>query len=229
MKIHIYYRHYNISGREQRRPEWFDYERCYTNLLSTLADWSSNKYNINVVYDGGGKNWILKHPYHTLHNINAGSDFKSFQIACDIVKNDSNISTGDLIYFVENDYVHVDGWLDKVFELFTTYEGLNYVSLYDHNDKYFLAAYDELVSKIITTKSHHWRTTPSTCGTFIVTKELFHKDYDILSTMEGDHNKWLWLNSNKERHVITPIPGLATHCMEGLLSPTIDWQSINNQ
>ena len=29
MKIHIYYRHYNVSGSEPRRPEWFDYELCY--------------------------------------------------------------------------------------------------------------------------------------------------------------------------------------------------------
>jgi hypothetical protein len=86
--------------------------------------------------------------------------------------------------------------------------------------------YDDLVSKIFTTENHHWRTAPSTCGSFILTKELFDKDYDILSTMEGDHNKWLWLNEHRGRSVITPIPGLSTHCMNGLLSPTINWSQI---
>lgn len=226
MKIHIYYRHYNISGSGQGRPMWFDYEKCYDNLLATLPDRDSNKYILNVVYDGNETNWISNYTYHNSYNIIAGGDFKSFQQTCDLVKNNPDIVDGDLIYFIENDYLHKSGWLDKVLELFTTYSGLDYVSLYDHKDKYFLPAYDDLVSKIFITKTHHWRTTPSTCGTFILTKELFDKDYDILSTMEGDHNKWLWLNSNRGRHVISPIPGLATHCVEGLESPTIKWETV---
>ena len=44
--------------------------------------------------------------------------------------------------------------------------------------------------------------------------------------MRGDHNKWLWLNENRERFVFTPLPGLSTHCMDGLLSPTINWEEI---
>jgi len=128
-----------------------------------------------------------------------------------------------LIYFLENDYLHVDGWLGKVEELFTTYNGLDYVSLYDHKDKYFLPMYDNLVSKIFITDSHHWRSTPSTCGSFTITKERFDEDYDILSTVRGDHNKFLWLNKNRGRSVVSPIPGLSTHCMEGLMSPTLEW------
>jgi hypothetical protein len=122
--------------------------------------------------------------------------------------------------------MHVHGWVEKLFELFSTYSGLDYVSLYDHNDKYFLPMYDTLVSKIITTNTHHWRTTPSTCGSFILTKQQFDRDFDILSTTEGDHNKWLWLNEFRSRFILTPIPGLSTHCMNGLLSPTINWETL---
>ena len=43
----------------------------------------------------------------------------------------------------------------------------------------------------------------------------------------GDHNKWLYLNESKNRFIITPLPGLSTHCMEGLMSPTINWEKIN--
>jgi hypothetical protein len=164
---------------------------------------------------------IVKH--HKMHKISAGTDMKSFFETCKIIKQDTNIQSEDLIYFLENDYMHVDNWLPKIIELFSSYQGLDYVSLYDHNDKYFLPMYETLVSKIITTSKHHWRTTPSTCGSFITTKQRFEEDFDILSTMEGDHNKWLWLNQNRSRFVFTPIPGLSTHCMEGLLSPTINW------
>ena len=227
MKLHIFYRQYNIQGTDNKnRPSWFDFEKCYDNLLLTLSDTSSNLYNLNIVYDGKDPNWIEDKDFNKFYKIQEGEDFKSFQKTCDIVKNDNLIEDDDLIYFLENDYMHVNGWIDKVLELFQTYNGLDYVSLYDHNDKYFLPMYDNLTSKIFTSPSHHWRTTPSTCGSFITTKQKLDEDFDILSTMRGDHNKWLWLNENRGRFVFTPLPGLSTHCMEGLLSPTIKWENI---
>jgi hypothetical protein len=105
---------------------------------------------------------------------------------------------------------------------------MHYVSLYDHGDKYLLPIYNNLTSKIFTSPTRHWRTTPSTCGSFIITKKLFKSDFDIHTTVSGDHNKFLELNSNRNRAVLTPIPSLSTHCMEGLLSPTINWEKIND-
>ena len=225
MKLHIFYRHYNVQGTDNRnRPSWFDYEKCYDNLLSTVN--FSKNVKINIVYDGKDPNWIEDKDFNKFYKIQVGEDFKSFQKTCDIVKNDNLIEDDDLIYFLENDYMHVDGWLNKIMELFSTYKGLDYVSLYDHNDKYLLPMYDNLVSKIFTSPTHHWRTTPSTCGSFITTKQRLNEDFDILSTMRGDHNKWLWLNQNRNRFVFTPLPGLSTHCMNGLLSPTIKWEEI---
>jgi hypothetical protein len=93
-------------------------------------------------------------------------------------------------------------------------------------DKYSHPMYSELVSFIFLTESHHWRTTPSTCGSFIINTDLFLADLDVLSTVEGDHHKFLWLAENRNRTVITPIPGLSTHCMKHLLSPTINWNTL---
>ena len=227
MKLHIFYRHYNTQGTDNKnRPSWFDFEKCYDNLLLTLSDIPSNLYNLNIVYDGKASNWIENKNLNKFYKIQKGEDFKAFQKTCDIVKNDPTIENGELIYFLENDYMHVDGWLNKIIELFSTYKGLDYVSLYDHNDKYFLPMYDNLTSKVFTSQSHHWRTTPSTCGSFITTKQRFNEDLDILSTMRGDHHKWLWLNENRNRFVFSPLPGLSTHCMNGLLSPTVEWETI---
>jgi hypothetical protein len=91
--------------------------------------------------------------------------------------------------------------------------------------------YDDLISKIYVTETRHWRTTPSTCGSYIVPKKVILEDYDDqtgVTTPIGDHHKWLFLNETKNRFVLSPIPGLSTHCMEGLLSPIIDWKQINN-
>jgi hypothetical protein len=45
MKLHIFYCHYNITGTDYRgRPHWFDYEKCFINLLNTIKD-----KNVNVL------------------------------------------------------------------------------------------------------------------------------------------------------------------------------------
>lgn len=230
MKIHIIYRHYQIEGTDYKnRPKWFNYEKCFINLLNSIK--SPEHVQIHVLMDGkASENFIGKYKQHfTLHEIVAGNDLNSFQEGYKYAKQLSEqCEEGDLFYFLENDYLHVYGWDDKVREIFSTYSNLDYVSLYDHNDKYFLPQYHDLVSKVFTTETHHWRTTPSTCGTYIVNKQILLADYDIPFTFPGDHAKFLHLNETRGRFVITPIPGLSTHCMEHLLSPTIDWEKINN-
>ena len=225
MKIHIFYRHYDIGGTDHRgRPSWFDFEKCFTNLLETITN---KNIELHVVMDGDpNTNFIGKYKdQYTLHQIKAGGDQSSFFQTWEIAKSISMEQT-DLVYFIENDYLHLQGWDQKVTELFETYKLLHYVSLYDHNDKYFLPMYEDLVSKIFTTETHHWRTTPSTCGSFIITKQLFDLDYDINTSIVGDHNKFLQLAEERNRMVITPTPGLSTHCMEGLMSPTIKWDKV---
>jgi hypothetical protein len=228
MKIHIFYLHYEITGTDGKyRPYWFNYEKCFTNLLSTIE---GKNVELHVVMDGKVENnWIKKYKdKYITHEIKGEGvpGFKMLQIIKSLL--DDKTNDIDLIYQLENDYLHTVGWVEKIVDLFSTYNNLNYVSLYDHNDKYFLHMYEDLVSKIYATDTHHWRTTPSTCGSFVMSKKSFEEDYDILSTMEGDHHKFLWLNEHRSRFILTPIPGLSTHCMDGLLSPTIDWKQINN-
>ena len=137
-KIHIFYRHYNITGTELRRPQWFNYEKCFLRLLETIKD--NDKVILHIVYDNKiqGYNWINKYKDNfKFIEFEGGSDWASF-IKVGSILEAYNIQESDLIYILENDYIHVDGWVDKVFELFNTFSNLNYVSLYDHKDKYFL-------------------------------------------------------------------------------------------
>jgi hypothetical protein len=224
MNIHIFYRHYNTPPNSSHyRNEGFSYEKCFNNLLKTIKDHPNVK--LTVMMDGSKQDTFLEKYDGEVYEFNGGTDAASFFETVKYAKN-KDINSNDLIYFLENDYLHIDGWVEKIIDLFSTFQGLNYVSLYDHNDKYFLPMYDDLVSKIFVTNKHHWRTTPSTCGSFIISKQILDEDFDILSTMVGDHNKFLYLQQNKSRFVLTPIPGLSTHCMEGLLSPTINWSQI---
>jgi hypothetical protein len=227
MKIHIFYRHYNIEGSDYKnRPQWFDFEKCFVNLLNTIE---GKNVDLHLIMDGSIENNFVKkyQDKYTLHTIDAKSDQISFWETWKIAKQ-TLIGEKDLVYFLENDYLHVENWVEKIEDLFSTFQGLNYVSLYDHNDKYFLPMYEDLASKIFTTKKHHWRTTPSTCGSFVISKQVFEDDFEDHTSIKGDHNKFLHLAQTKSRFVLTPIPGLSTHCMEGLMSPTIDWKQINN-
>jgi hypothetical protein len=226
MKIHIFYRHYNVPNlpfHPQNRPDGFSYEKSFGNLLDTIEN--NSNVELTVMMDGSKQGTFLENYDVNVYEFEGGGDAASFFETVKYAKA-KNIEDKDLVYFLENDYLHLEGWVEKVIDLFSTFKGLSYISLYDHNDKYFHPAYDDLVSKIFTTSTHHWRTTPSTCGSFIINKQILEEDFDILSTMVGDHNKFLYLNETKNRFVLTPIPGLSTHCMEGLMSPTIKWNEI---
>lgn len=225
MKIYIYYRHASGNTIGKARPYWFSYEKCFENLLKTIEG-QDNIY-LTLAMDGDlTTDFTNKYKdKYTLFQTNYKSSLLSWRDLLQHVKNQS-MEENDLIYWLENDYLHVDGWIDKVTTLFKTYSGLDYVSLYDHNDKYIDSRYDDLVSKIIVTENHHWRTTPSTCGSYIITRKTFNEDCDVWSTAVGDHNTFMDLNEKKNRFVFTPIPGLSTHCMEGLLSPTIKWNNL---
>lgn len=230
--IHIIYAHYNVEGRGNKfRPQWFNYEKCFQNLLATTKD--AQNITIHLVMDGKvSDNWIEKYKEHFVIYETVGGGMESVtHNVYNVIKN-LECSSTDLVYILENDYLHVDNWLEKVNTIFDTYQGIDYISLYDHGDKYFLPMYDDLVSKVYTTADHHWRTTPSTCGSFITTKQVLDEDFNDHTGVTfpiGDHYKWLFLAESKGRSVLTPIPGLSTHCMEGLLSPTIDWEIINNK
>jgi hypothetical protein len=236
--IHIFYRHYNVSGREDWRPDWFDYEKCWLNLFEQTNKNDSVK--INIVFDGTSEdNFIFKYKYDKLFRIDAKGDLNSFQETLNIIHNqDNEIKSDDIIYLLENDYLHKLGWIDKVYEFFESQYKDNYLSLYDHQDKYF-KEYQNLESKIHVTKSHHFRTTPSTCGSFLLTKKIFDEDFhfnlNVFSFLRSntrlplDHAKFLIMEKVKDRKVFSPIPGLSTHCLNGLTSPTINWENIINE
>jgi len=139
-----------------------------------------------------------------------------------------NHSAEDIIYFLEDDYVHRPNW-DKIlmegFEL-----GVDYVTLYDHGDKY-MEFYSEFRTKVLHSKSSHWMATPSTTNTFAVKFSTLMKDFSVhhkYSTgvePSADHQKFIDL-SKKGRVLISSIPGYSTHCQADLLSPCIDWKEF---
>jgi hypothetical protein len=109
----------------------------------------------------------------------AGKESLSFIETLDyIVSQDFENDT--IIYFLEDDYIHRPNW-DKIL-----IDGFNlpveYVTLYDHGDKY-QEMYKDFMTKVLRTELSHWMPTPSTTNTFAAKFKTLKEDYIL-------HKKW---------------------------------------
>ena len=121
----------------------------------------------------------------------------------------------DLIYFVEDDYLHT---LNSLTEMIFSYEKFN--SLF--NDEIILlpSDYPYLYSKDETTKiylgeKNHWRLVSESLVTFMLNKTLINKYFKDIEKMgkvwEDPWEKPLH-NIYKSHPCLSPIPSLAIHC-----------------
>ena len=228
MKIRVFQRHCNFSSNSHNkpRPEWFDREKIFDSLISTLDE----RVKYTAFHDSG--NGTIENHFLNDKNVNkismkGGNDAQSFLNLLNYVI-EQNYSDEDIIYFLEDDYLHKEGWIDILIEGFE-YIGADYYTLYDHPDKYYLETYGELQSKILVTPSSHWRTTPSTTNTyackFKTLKQHFdiHVKYcDLIEKWTKDHDKFIHL-WNIGSNLVSSIPGYSTHVEGNMLSPIIKW------
>ena len=98
-------------------------------------------------------------------------------------------------------------------------EGLqfaDYVTLYDHPDKYELEIYKEIQSKLFKGHKSHWRTTPSTTNSFAASLKTLVDDisvqrqYSTNVKVSLDHFKFLQLWA-KGKTLVSCIPGAWSH------------------
>ncbi|MFP5394138.1 MAG: hypothetical protein ACLGI6_21785, partial [Gammaproteobacteria bacterium] len=239
--LHIFYRHVHIKADKtsrdpnKARPEWFSHELCFRNLLQTIAaDPLGERVRLTVVYDGSLEDFtadfIARYYAAAPERINVqfikgGSDLNSFLITLHVART-ADIAPTDIVYFLENDYLHQPGWISKVFELYASGHAFDVLGLYDHADKYFLEMYRGLSAQVVHSASHHWRTAPSTCASFMLERQKLERDYAVLSSGQTDYYFFTRLIAEGGRVLLTPLPGLSTHSMNGYLSPTVDWASL---
>lgn len=229
--IRIFQRHCNFSTQSAHkpRPTWFDREKIFDSFISTLDE----RVDYTAFHDSG--NGSIEEHFLQNKNVNkvsmlGGNDAQSFLNVLNYVV-EQKYDDNDIIYFLEDDYLHKAGWIDIMLEGFE-YIGADYYTLYDHPDKYFLQMYESLQSKIIATPSIHWRTTPSTTNTYACKFETLKKHLDIhiqycdlVEKWTKDHDKFthLWkIGSN----LISCMPGYSTHVEGNMLSPIINWETV---
>ena len=168
-----------------------------------------------------------------------GSSAQSFVNVLDqvMIRWNSPNYMNDIIYFVEDDYLHRPNALKVLTE---GIEISDYVSLYDHRDKYipaimggnkYIGKDGGETTKVFCTDTCHWKLTNSTTMTFATTMQTLAEDKPIFDswtrnrTHPNDFSLFLELRECK-RSLITPIPGYSTHCEPQWASPLIDWSIV---
>lgn len=165
---------------------------------------------------------------------NAGSFMYSLTFAINQFKNTEKI------YFAEDDYIYTKN-APSIIE-----EGLDiadYSSGYDHPDKYinyneggvnpFINKGGEL-TRVILSKSSHWKITNSCCMTFATTINIIKQDYNIFkkycsTTHPYDFQIFCDLYKTKNRKLVSCIPAVSTHGEIKWLSKFIDWEKTFNE
>ena len=139
----------------------------------------------------------------------------------------------DLIYFVEDDYLHQK---NSISEMIFTYERiasqLNKEIIICPADYPYLYAKADYTQNFLG-ENHHWRKIDETLCTFLTSKKIINKYWEkYLSMCKKEHapfEKPLH-EIYKEEICISPIPSLAIHFTNVNsifgLSPNVDWRKI---
>lgn len=222
------------SKRAGVRPDWFDHDKCFLNLLNTV---DNNVESVIVSFDGDSNEFIKNfkaHPNWSKVDLRPCLDegsYANFFNALNIVENE--LPEDSICYFLENDYLHVPNWPNKIKEVYESNVNFHYLSLYDHLQHYYLAdnrkkcrdKYKNLKSSIFTTSTHHWRTIPMTCMSWISTIKNMKEDMSLLRDIVIDEPFFKAIHE-AGKVLICPIPGLSTHCIYDYLSPAVNWDTV---
>jgi len=139
----------------------------------------------------------------------------------------------DLIYFVEDDYIHE---IDSFTEMLFTYERIASLTgdelIICPTDYPYLYVQAENTN-IYLGEKYHWRKVNETLCTFLTSKQMIEKHWDKLVSMcTFEHYPFEspLHNIYEQELCISPIPSLAIHCTNinsiyGL-SPNKDWKKI---
>lgn len=241
--MYIIYRYHDSEsqGKKKIRTK----EQCLGNFVRNVTNGNHTVYfladNNNLsdkgqellkkacTYIGSGAHIVLK---------DCSSASKSHMAAITMLSEElSYVQNYEHVYILEDDYLHsveFGKYLSEGLEIF------DYVSLYDHPDKYMWPSPNPELeclnfrgaenTKVFTTKSSHWKLTNSTTMTFAAKASTLRSDKIIMDkyckgAYPQDYELFVELRKCG-RTIGTCIPGLATHTEVAWLSPHKDWINL---
>ena len=151
---------------------------------------------------------IKRNNYQIENNMKStmASIIKSFELAKDL---------DDLVYFVEDDYIHDD---ESISEMISAYEKFSTIL----KDEIFIVPVDypylyqkNQSTNVLIGQKNHWRSVNESLLTFMTSKEMINKYYSDLIKMgeiEYEPYETILHSIYDKENCFSPIPSLALHC-----------------
>jgi hypothetical protein len=152
-------------------------------------------------------------------------------------------SNADLVYFVEDDYLHYPTAIDEMVDAYHTFKKNlgKEISIHPFDDPdNYLPIWIE-PCRIVYGKHRHWRTNLHTTFTFLCNPELVRSKWHIFYTLASEYaTLWGEMNHINESTMInklwreevtlfTPIPSVALHmAYETQRDPYLNWKELWN-
>lgn len=237
VKVHIYYRT-SDKGYPKEKPVYINNEHCLENALNVfppeIVDWHIICDNCcNESLEKIRDTW--KNHNCNVDNIkitNIGHGAGTFRIA---YEDSLQYPDNDIIYFLENDYLHLDDSLNAINTGFQVLDSkIDYLTLYDHPDKYdmnYVFSYPYFkYSRIYNDGQRIWQRVPSTTMTFCARVSTLKKDKKIFWAYTGTKHPYdleIFINLlMKKRVLVSPVMSLSTHGETKFLAKGIDWSKV---
>lgn len=225
---------YRISdaGYNKVKPDYINNENCLANATKEFSNsiWSVIADNVSSDTNDMIQKYVTR---DCILYTEKGNGAATFNLALDEAL---TYDDDEIIYFIENDYLHKPGSQKIIKEAFEL--GASFVSLYDHPDKYMGpdkggnpycegGAED---TRVYLTDSCHWKITNSTTMTFAAKVSTLKRTEEILrkhtsTTHPNDFGMFLELREKNEL-LVTSIPGYSTHGETAWLSSLTNWSKI---
>ena len=229
-KINVFYR-ISDKGRRDGKPDYITLENCLNNFYEHFKNetiiFIADNCEIETI---SMINNIVKDA--NIIETKLGNS-QSFLFTLNTIIN-SNYHDDSIIYFVEDDYLHLENSVKVMKE---GLEKADYVTLYDHSDKYGKNSVNPFVkdggetTTVFKTDSRMWKLTNSTTMTFATKYKTLKEDYSTIikylnDKLPDDFYLFQDLINNKLRKLASPLPGLSTHGQNPWLAPLIEWDKV---
>jgi hypothetical protein len=215
MNLYIYYR-ISDKGNPKDKLPWADKFFCLSNALKMFG-----KETFHIIADNCSSQTIdfIRSRQISFEETSLGNS-ASFIYMMDMIT--QKHKPDDYVYLLEDDYIHCQNSKKILLE---GLEIADYVTLYDHPDKYFLEKSDGNLfnyknlqkTRVYITENIHWRETNSTTMTFACSVKTLREDYAVwkkycsISRTPKDFHAFMTLTSKSFWEIFNFIPRFKKH------------------
>lgn len=234
LEITVIYRCCEGDTKGAFRPKHFSKINCLNNFLDVFRFNDRPKgisVNIIPVHDGPiGRMYDAFEEYDIpVEKINVNSNAKSLETCLDVA---SGLPVTDIIYFLEDDYLHTENAVISLLDGFNVAEELNrsnIISLYHHPDR--TSRTDDIdrgQTFILKGRTGYWRTAESTTCTWAVKQDTYLNDNIYQKALKYGLNDREFFRAMRPEGTIlfNPILSASTHCHEPFMGDFIDWANL---